>query len=121
MRRLEAIGGKAGLCDFFTKQIINMKLKVFELRWNAQEEKEWVADFTNIGALKTYCSITSTDLIDMDDADEIVEVPESEWPKMTIKNTDFDPEDPNDKETQTFAEWMDGRTEPDIIAGTMYW
>lgn len=97
-----------------------MKLKIFELRWNAQGGKEWVADFTNIGALKTYCSITSTDIVDMDSVDEIVEVAESEWEKMTIKNTDFDPEDQSDRESQTFAEWMQDRTEPDIIAGTMY-
>jgi hypothetical protein len=109
-----------GYADYFTLKINNMTLKIFELRWNEQGEKEWVAAFTNIGALKSYCEITSTDLVDMDGADEIVEVPEEEWANMTIKNTDFDPDDPDDKETQTFSEWMDGRTEPDIIAGTMY-
>jgi hypothetical protein len=87
------------------------ELKVFELRWTG--EKEWICAFTNIHALRVYCNITDTDLTDMNDTDEIVEVPKEKWPEMTIRNSDKD-------EFQTFEEYMKAQTTPDIIAGTMY-
>jgi hypothetical protein len=96
------------------------KLKIFELRWTNQDEKEWIAAHTNIDAIKQYCSITSTDLADLDEEDEVVELSESEWEKMTIKNVDYDPSDPEDWEEKTFAEFMENRTCPDLVAGTMY-
>jgi hypothetical protein len=96
-----------------------MKLKVFELRY-ADGEKEWIADYTNIGALITYCLTTQTDLLDMDSANEIVEVPESEWSEMRIVGEEYHAEYPDDIEGQTFAEWMRENRQPGIIAGTMY-
>lgn len=96
------------------------KLKVFELRWNKQDEKEWICAHTNIEALKTYLSMTSTDIVDLDDEDEIVEIPESEWSKITIRNSEYDENDPEDFESQTIEEYMRDQLRPDIIAGTMY-
>lgn len=95
-------------------------MKVFELRWNKQDEKEWIAAHTNIEAIKTYLSITSTDIEDLDDEDEIVEIPKREWGKMTIHNADYDPSDPDDAEFKTFKEYMKDCKKPDLIAGTMY-
>jgi len=95
-------------------------LKIFELRWTVQGEKEWMAARTNIEALKTYFSIMSTDMSDLDDVDEIVEVPIEKWPEMIVRNSDYNSNDPDDWETKTFEEYMKDQTGPDIIAGTMY-
>lgn len=95
-------------------------LKIFELRWAKMEEREWVAAHTNIEALKQYFSITSTDINDLDDEDEIVEVPKEKWAEMNIRNSDYDSNDPDDWETKTFEEYMKEQIGPDIIAGTMY-
>jgi hypothetical protein len=93
------------------------ELKIFELRWIKQGEKEWMAARTNIEAIKTYLSITGTDIVDLDPEDEIVEIHRNEWGNYKIKNMDYDGDD---WEYMTFEEWIEGRTEPDIIAGTMY-
>jgi len=89
-------------------------MKIFELKWNKQDEKEWIAAHTNIEAIKTYLSITSTDICDLDDEDEISEVHKDQWGKMTITNDD------SELEPQTFEEYMKDCKHPDIIAGTMY-
>lgn len=96
------------------------ELKVFEIRWTKQEEKEWIAARTNIEAIQTYLSITSMSIHEMDNDDEIVEIPREQWPNMIIANSDYDPEDPDCKQFQTFEEYMLTATTPDIIAGTMY-
>jgi hypothetical protein len=93
------------------------ELKIFELRWTKQEEKYWVCAKTNIQALMCYLNNCSMSLNDLDEADEIVEIPRNEWGNYKIKNMDYDGDD---WEYMTFEEWMEGRTEPDIIAGTMY-
>jgi hypothetical protein len=95
-------------------------MKIFELRWNSQDEKEWIAANTNIEALKFYCSETSTDLHELEDEDEIVELPREKWAEMNVRNTDYDETDPDDWEEKTFEEFMKDITRPDIIAGTMY-
>lgn len=95
-------------------------LKIFELRWNNIGEKEWMAARTNIEALKCYFNITSTDMSDLDDADEIVEVPKEKWPEMIVRNSDYNSNDPEDWQTKTFEEYMKEQIKPDIIAGTMY-
>lgn len=97
-----------------------MKLKVFELRWTSQGEKEWVAAHTNIEALVYYCDLTSMSISDFDEEDEIVEVPESQWAGLKIKNIEYHPLDAGDWEETTIAEWMKGKTKPAIIAGTNY-
>lgn len=88
-------------------------MKIFELNWESQGEKEWIAAHTNIEALQVYCSITGTDLNDLDVEDTITEVPREKWTKMTVR-------DPDDSDiTRTFAQWMKDNKKPDIIAGTM--
>lgn len=94
------------------------ELKIFEIRYNTQTEKEWVAAHTNIEALKEYCSITSADLIDFDKSDEIVELPKDQWSKYTIRESLYS--GASDVKKITFEEWMVGKTSPDIIAGKMY-
>lgn len=96
------------------------ELKIFELRWSSQDEKEWVCARTNIEALKIYFNITDTAMIDLDDEDEIIEVPKEKWPEMAIRNSEYNPKDPEDCGTKTFEEYMKTATVPDIIAGTMY-
>lgn len=98
----------------------SVMMKVFELRWNSIDEKEWIAAETNIQALKEYCSLTGMHIHELDDKDCIIEVPENLWSEMTITNTEYDPEDPDDWETMTFKEFMKNITSPTIIAGSMY-
>lgn len=95
-------------------------MKVFEFRWNSQDEKEWVAAHTNLEALKTYLAITDIDIVDLDDEDEIVEIPKEEWGKMTIRNIEYDMADPDDYEFKTFEDFMKDCKKPCIIAGTIY-
>lgn len=95
-----------------------MPLKIFELRWTSQGEKEWVCARTNIEALKVYLSITDTNIIDLDDTDEIVEIPKEKWGELKIRNSDSYGDD--DWDEMTFEEYMKDQLKPDIIAGTMY-
>ena len=88
-------------------------MKIFEIKWESQGEKEWVAADTNIEALKFYCKLTGMDIDDFEDTDSIVEIPKSKWKEYRVKEEDEE----NDK---TFAQWMKENTGPDIIAGTMY-
>ena len=60
------------------------------------------------------------DISDFDEEDEIVEVPETEWENLKIKNLEYDDIDPEDWQETTIAEWMEGRYQPEIIAGTNY-
>jgi hypothetical protein len=99
---------------------MSQQLKVFELKWNKSGDREWMCAYTNIQAIKEYCSITSTDLSDMDDVDEIIEIPKEKWCEYTINNSEYDKSDPDDWETKTFEEYMKDHKTPDIIAGTMY-
>lgn len=95
-------------------------LKVFELRWTKQEEKEWIAANTNIEAIQTYLSITDMSIHELDSDGEIVEIPPEKWPNMTVRNSEYNPNDPDDVEEETFEQVMARLTTPDIIAGTMY-
>jgi len=95
-------------------------LKIFELHWTKQGEKEWVCARTNIEALMCYLNVCSMTFMDLDAEDEIVEVPREKWSEMKIRNSDYDKTDPEDCEEQTFEEYMKERVHPDIIAGTMY-
>jgi len=95
-------------------------LKIFELRWTSQDEKEWISGNTIIEALKTYLSVTGTDIVDLEDEDDIVELPKEEWSKMTVRNIEYDENDPDYFEEMTFEQWMKENPKSDIIAGTMY-
>lgn len=95
-------------------------MKIFELRWTDIGEKEWIAAHTNIQAIKEYCSITSTDLFELDDVDEVIELPESDWDILIVRNLDYDSSDSDDWEEKTFRQFIEGLTSPTLIAGTMY-
>ncbi len=95
-------------------------MKIFELRWTAQDEKEWIAADTNIEALKFYLSESSMDIDELDDIDEIVEVPKEDWSKISVRNGEYDEKDPDDWESKTFEEYMKDVHSPELIAGTMY-
>lgn len=95
-------------------------MNIYELSWTSQNEKEWISGRTNIEALKTYLATTGTDIIDLDDLDEIVEVPKENWSNMFVINNEFDPNNPNNKLEITFEEWMKENKTSEIIAGTMY-
>lgn len=95
-------------------------MKIYELQWNEQDEKEWIAANTVIEALIFYSELTGTSLIDWDEVDDIIEVPEEKWEELTVRNTDYDVNDPNDWESKSFKEFMKDCTKPEIIAGTMY-
>ena len=88
-------------------------MKIFELQWTNQDEKEWIAADNVLQALETYFSITDTDIMDLEDNDEIVELPKSEWKNHFVRED-------GDKPKESFASWMKRNKKPDIIAGTMY-
>lgn len=96
-----------------------MKKKIYEFRISG--EKEWICSDTLIEALKFYYGITEIDLLDFDDEDDIVELPQSEWSKMNILDT----EQPMDDEgnypiIETFEEYMKHAQFTEIIATTNY-
>lgn len=94
-------------------------MKIFELQ-HEDGEKEWIAAPTSIKALEHYFDTTGCHFEDMADETEIVEVPESKWDELKVKNVDYDKTDPEDWKEQTFREAVNGLTRPDMIAGTMY-
>lgn len=93
------------------------ELKIFELKCGG--ERIWVSGYTNIHALKVICSHESSDISDYEESDEIIEVPKDKWPEMTIRNSDYNSNDPEDWETKTFEEYMKDQKIPDIIATTL--
>lgn len=103
-----------------TKEKASQPLKIFELRWTSQGEKEWVCARTNIEALKFYLNFTDMGIGELDDADEIIEIPKEKWTEYKVGNSEYDEKDPTDWQEKTFEEFMKDQTAPDIIAGTMY-
>ena len=99
---------------------MNKELKIFEIRWTKQGEKEWVCARTNIEALQTYLLNCSMHIIELDAEDEIVEVPREKWSEYKVNNSEYDENDPDDWSEKTFEEVMEDMKGPDIIAGTMY-
>ena len=95
------------------------ELKIFEIRWTKQGEKDWVCANTNIHALMCYLNNNSMSLNDLDEADEIVEIPKEKWAELFIVNTEYDENDPEDWERQSFEDYMKEQTAPDIIATTI--
>jgi len=90
-------------------------MKIFEIRYTDKNEQEWVCANSLIHALRVYCSITGMDLIEFEENDEIIEIPEAQWHTYTIQ-------DENGKVVKTFRQYMDENVnnEADIIAGTPY-
>jgi len=95
------------------------ELRIFEIRYTASGEKEWVCAYTNIQALQLHMMYCGLSFYDYDSNDEIVEIPRDQWANFNIRNDDWD-EESADWQTKTFEEYMIGKTEPDIITGTMY-
>ena len=96
-------------------------MNIYEIQWQRQGEREWVAAHTTVEAIKVYCSATDMDLTDFDDEDEIVMIPREKWSGMVIYNADYDKADPDDLKYKTFEQWMAENSRPDIIAGTTYY
>lgn len=68
-------------------------MKIYELRWTSQDERELIQERTAIEALKTYFATTDISISDLDDENEIIEVSKEEWSKMTVRNTEYDEND----------------------------
>ncbi len=88
-------------------------MKIFQLKWINQDETEWIAAPSILAAIRAYCSDSGNLICELDDEDEISEIPECEWPKYTIQNEDGPDE--------TFAAFM--ASQPNfvgIICGTPY-
>ncbi len=83
-------------------------MKIFEIRTG---EKEWVAAHTNIQALRLVYGMSEVNLGDYSDEDEIVEIPESEWPNHSVVYEDGE---------ETFTDIMKRITEPEYLAATYY-
>ena len=97
----------------------NFELKVFELRFTDQGEKEWVCARSVIDAIITYVSTTNISLYELSWNDEIVEIPREKWGDYKIRNNERG-EDYEDGQEKTFEEYMKDQEHSDIIAGTMY-
>lgn len=93
-------------------------MKVFELQ-HPENEKEWITGKNVIDALKNYLFHLGMDISEIEDSD-IVEVPESEWDKITVVNNDYDDSDPQDVSSFTIKDYMKDCDTSEIIAGTMY-
>jgi len=97
-----------------------MEYKVYQIK--SQGETEYVSGRTVIEALQTY--LTNGDLSiheDLEPETEMAEVPKEKWPDITITNTEFDENDPEDFESMTMEQWMnDNPNTSDIICGTPY-
>lgn len=90
------------------------KLKVFQI---VTGERDLIAAYTNIGALQLYCSTTEQSLFDFSDADEVLEIPESEWDERTIVMGDVWDEDAPVMTLRKYLSRVDG---PDFISSTAY-
>ena len=89
-----------------------MKLKIFQITYNGGD-KDWISAKTNIQALQVHSDFTGISLIEFATDDEIIEIPEKDWPKFIIKN-----EDGTDRES--FSSFMARENKPDFIASTNY-
>ncbi len=65
-------------------------MKIFEIAFTKEGERAWIYAETIIDAIKTYCYVTGTDLVDLDSTDEIAELPEEKWSKYTVIDSEYD-------------------------------
>lgn len=93
-------------------------MNIYEFRING--EKEWICAWTLIEALQFYSGLTDISLIEFDDKDDIILVPKEQWKDMNIVNPNELDEQGNPVVTETFEEYMKGKTDVDIIATTVY-
>lgn len=95
-----------------------MENKVFEILIDG--ERELVSGKTVIEALKTYLYVTDIYLFEMDDNTEVIEIPKEKWPEINLINTEYNPNDPDDKENFTLEEYMRENTSSELIGGSAY-
>ncbi len=95
-----------------------MEIKVFEIRHTKEDEKVWVAAYTNIHALREYFSMCNVDFMDMEDEDEVVELKEEEWKPMIVTNSEHNHEE-GDWESKTYEEYVKGNG-VGVIAATFF-
>lgn len=86
------------------------QLKVYEI--NVNGEKNWIAAYTNIHALKVHESITDMALIEFTEEDFIEEVPKEKWPYFKIKNEDGG--------FWWLSDHMENLEKPELICSTVY-
>lgn len=87
-------------------------MKIYQLTFS-NGHKDWIAANSLIGALKVWCSETDNWFGDLDDNDEITELPESEWERFTVIMDE-------DGAVITFKQWMKENRHPAIICSTAY-
>lgn len=97
-----------------------MKKKIYEIKIGY--EKFWVCADTAIEALKTYLYVTDTDMIELENEDDIIEVPKEKWDKMNIVDIEAEMDDEgNHPVIMTFSQYMETEaTSSHIIALTNY-
>lgn len=94
------------------------ELLVFEIKHSKEDEEVWVAAYTNIHALSLYFSTCNMDMMDMEDEDEITQLPEEKWKEMVVTNTDHNHEE-GEWEKMTFEQYVK-ENGAGVIAGTAF-
>jgi len=82
-------------------------------------ESDVVSANTIIEALQVYCDVNGMWINEFDLRDDICEIPESEWDKIVIRNSDYD-EMNNNWQKKNLIDIMKNVSSPDIIGGTSY-
>lgn len=93
-------------------------MKAFQIK--TKGEVDIVASESLLKAIVFYTAVNGLSEEDFDDDDEIIEIPKEQWATFVIKNTDYDPEDPEDKEEFILEEYMKEIDSPEIIGSTAY-
>ena len=96
------------------------KTRIFE--FEIAGEREWMAAKTIIQAVKFYH--TMVDVSELDDDDEVTELPREKWSEMKVKNCDYDTAHPDadDWQEKTFEDFVKDEivSLPCMIAETNY-
>lgn len=97
-----------------------MKTKIYEIKLN--DARFWVCANTAIEAIKTYLSTTDNYVFDLEDEDDIHEIPQESWGNYTLVDTEAEmDEEGNYPVIMTFADYMEKQAmDADIIATTAY-
>ena len=61
-----------------------------KIKAEKEQEKAWVYGLTIIDAIKTYCSVSGTDLVEFDKEDIILEIPKEQWKDYTVYDDESD-------------------------------
>lgn len=76
-------------------------MKIFEIRFEKEKEKAWVYALTNIDAIKTYCFVSGSDLVEFDKEDFIFEIPKEQWKDYTVYDDESE-----ELDKKTFEKWV---------------